>query len=382
MATSAVVPTSHRHGEAPIDFSLPGSLLTAEAGRLFELDRLGLTTYFLALLYLFLACYATNQLRRIHLLMGAGFDSQKLFHTFLTILVWLRCVAFGLLSLFEVLQSDLWYPAMILLFTLPEYFILSTYLLLWFQWLECYITSHDQFIIESKRRFRRKWLIAFFVMSLLIYLLLSILYILLILRSSQVEDSVVLIILWTTAFGNLILPALMLVSALYFMLLMSGFSFSSDLMRIRVERTNFVMGLWTIARMVRGALLIVSILYKWQQTLNELYLGMSFVSILFVTEVLPLLAALDFRTIELLLFGEGSQADGGFEYAEISEGTGRTSAGPQMSPQEAFLGSSGMTADELLEEAAAAQAQNHQQTTTTAANGDRNGSFQIGQAAR
>jgi hypothetical protein len=82
--------------------------------RMFDVNRLGLATYFLALLYLLLAAYSLNQLRRIHAVLGSGFDTQKLFHTFVTIHVLIRFLAFAILALFMILHADPWYPAVIM----------------------------------------------------------------------------------------------------------------------------------------------------------------------------------------------------------------------------------------------------------------------------
>lgn len=191
------------------------------------------------------------------------------------------------------------------------------------------------------------------ILSISIYMLLSILYILLVLRSDQVEDSVVLIILWTTAFGNLILPAGMLMAALYFVLMMSGFTFSSELTRKRVVKMNSVFGIWTAGRLARGVLLILSILFQWQQRLNSLYLCLSTVSILLLTEVLPLLSVLNWSNIGLLLFGEGAQPDDEFDYAEIDQsigGSARTSEEPTRGQAEDLQANGAPTAEEAAEE--------------------------------
>jgi len=298
--------------DAPSELSRAVSLATVSSSvsRIYDVERLGLSSYFLALLFLLMLAYALRQLWRIHGVLGTAFEPQKLFHMFVVTHCALRFLSFGVLSLFSLTKTEVYYPGLVMLFTLPEYFILSTYVLLYCLWLEVYVFAHDQFVVESRRAFRRQWVRWFFVLTTALYVVLCTLYVLLVLRPEKMEDAVVETILYSTAVGCFVLPVLMVATAAYFgLLLLSGFTFSSDSARARVSKMNEILGIWTFGRVLRGVLLFVSTLYHWQQNLNSTYLGMAVVSVLLVTEVLPLLAVLDWGAITIMLFGEASEQD-------------------------------------------------------------------------
>lgn len=236
---------------APMVTSFAGDGHAGPMVRIFDVARMGLSPYFLAALYFVLAVYSAVQLRKIHHLIGGGFDTQKMLHAFTSTFCWLRALSFGVLSVFVALDAGAWYPVVVILFTVPDYLCLGTYVLICCQWLEVYVFAHDQFIIESRRSFRRQWVVGFFTLTLALYVGLSILYILLLMRTEEVADSVVQAILYTTAFGSLALPTAALAVCGYFsLLLLSGFSFSSEMAQQRVRNTNRVFGIWTFGRIV------------------------------------------------------------------------------------------------------------------------------------
>src|SRR5690606_10723039 len=73
--------------------------------RIFDVERLGLATFFLALLYLFLTLYAFNQLRKLRhmqrsLSAGSMHDRQSLLHSCVALHAALRCASFGVLAVF------------------------------------------------------------------------------------------------------------------------------------------------------------------------------------------------------------------------------------------------------------------------------------------
>lgn len=128
---------------------LPSAGGSGSVARIYDVERLGLSSYFLASIFFLLLVYSVRQLRRIHGVLGTAFEPQKLFHVFVTTHCALRFVSFTVLSIFLLLKTDVWYPGLVMLFTLPEFFILSTYVLLYFLWLECYVFSHDRQSAQS-----------------------------------------------------------------------------------------------------------------------------------------------------------------------------------------------------------------------------------------
>jgi hypothetical protein len=103
-------------------------------------------------------------------------NSQKLFHLFIGVHLYVRTVSFGLLCFFSLTQSNAWcepafarlcgpvysliavltaarrYPLSVMLYTLPEFLILTVYQLLFFQWLEIFVFSHEQVGQRVSRR--------------------------------------------------------------------------------------------------------------------------------------------------------------------------------------------------------------------------------------
>lgn len=59
---------------------------------------------------------------------------------------------------------------------------------------------------------------------------------------------------------------------------------------------------------------MLTIIYRWQQTLSSTALSLVTISILFVSEVVPLLSVLDWTAIAAVVFGEGSESDDGQWY--------------------------------------------------------------------
>lgn len=278
-----------------------------EIAHILDVERLGLATYFLAIIYVLLSINSAIKLKKISAFVQ-GWNGQKLFNVFVLIHLFVRALSFSVLCIFSILKTKVWYPILVMLFTIPEYVILSTYAILFFHWLEIYIFSHEQFVVPSRAIFRTKWKCVFWVLTVILYALLTTLYVLLSVRPDQAQDNVFNIIEYTAAIGCFILPGLMGVVSYYFAFFMlSGFPFASSIQREQVAKINTVFGLWTIGRIARGVLLVISIEDNWQQTLDSIYLGMVVVSILAVSEFFPFMLVLDEGITRVLLLGEEAQ---------------------------------------------------------------------------
>jgi len=305
--------------------------------RIFDVGRLGLASFFLALLYLLLSFRSLAQIRQVRRMKrkdGFGMDLSgtmsssgettpldggsverrmmylddergagiglNLMHKHVLAQAVLRFVSFGIVSLFSVLHIDVWYPLLVFLFTLPEFVMLLLYVRLFQSWLEVFIFAHDQFVVTSRKSFRRQCSVILFVISVLIYIMLSVLYLLLLLRTSQLEDGVVITIEIVLSCACLSAPFLMLaVSGYWSLLRLSGFSMTDERAQKRLKTMNEIMVLWTFGRVTRGALLVVSLAYHWQTTLSSTYLAMVTTSLLLLTEVVPLWLLSDGSTVKV-----------------------------------------------------------------------------------
>jgi len=292
--------------------------MASDVSRVLDVDRLGLATYFLAVIYMSLAISASFKLKRINKFINQ-WNSQKAFHHSVVIHLYVRAFSFGLLSLFSVLETHVWYTLEVILFTLPEFFIISTYILLFFHWLEIYIFSHEQFLINSRDTFSRRWKLAFAIFTCLFYVLLTTLYVVLAVRADVLQDQIFTLIEYSSAVANFVLPSISCLLLLYFGCALSGFPFASAMAKERVSKINTVFALWTFGRIARGVMLVISIEASWQQSLNSTYFAMFVMAILTLAEFFPLLTVLDWSVIGFLLLGEESEvlARGGESYGGL-----------------------------------------------------------------
>merc|ERR1719273_1536685 len=136
--------------------------------------------------------------------------------------------------------------------------MMSAYMLLFFHWLENFFFSHLQFMYISKITFRRHWRIIFVIISGGLYSILGTLYVLLLIKPSQFEDSICMIIQYATASGDFFLPLSFGITWFYYaVFILSGFPYSSNIARERFNKISSVLLVWTVGRLIRGVLLIL-----------------------------------------------------------------------------------------------------------------------------
>jgi hypothetical protein len=215
-----------------------------------------------------------------------------------------------------------------------------------------------QFIIASKERFRRLWKGAFFLVTLVVYLLLGGYYALLAFRSDSFYASALQCVLhgllashapyarrsrsrslgpaprsvieFSAAAACVALPCLFLLLFLYISrFLLAGFPFHSQLAAERVRKINRVVFVWSAARDLRGTLLFLTLKLNWENTLPAVSLAMivrcvarrpgrrlsrrsetrhavcvQVVAVLVATEWIPIYMTLDWTVVGTLLLGE------------------------------------------------------------------------------
>jgi hypothetical protein len=217
-----------------------------------------------------------------------------------------RTGGFGLLALFTLDNTDeLWYPFQAMLFTFPEYCALTIYVLVFLTWFESVLFAHSQFFITSRSSFRKYTRVVFFAFCGVIYATVCVLYIMLCTDANSFQNFVSSLIERSCAILNASLAALVIMSALYIHFIrLSGFTLVSPIARELVSKASYAFILWCFGRAVRAVVFFVSIAYAWQQTLDSNTLSIAVVSILVVTELVPILYLLDWTLICVLLIGE------------------------------------------------------------------------------
>lgn len=259
---------------------------------IFNVDQLGSTAYFLSISYFFLALFATHKYKRINKYI-VQWNAQKIFAIFILIDVYVRSIAFAVLCGVAITKQDVWYPLIVMLFTLPEYFMISTYIVLFCQWLEIYLFSHLQSMIISRRTFRKKWTWGFIVVNILIYIVLGALFVALMMESAG-EDTITLAIEYFAGIGNLLLPLLMgIVTCYYSFFVLSGFPFASIASKNNVKKFKRVLFIWTMGRVWRGVDILLTSTNEYFLFLSNTYRDIILVSGIFLAEFVSIAVVLD-----------------------------------------------------------------------------------------
>lgn len=168
--------------------------------------------------------------------------------------------------------------------------------------MEIFIFSHDQFHFDFAS-FHRKWARVFSVVSAIVLVGQGTLYAMLYLGADALsENNITAILTWTVAILSLALPFCFLLAFFYFATVaLSGFPYLSALAHARVSKINLVFVVWTVGRLVRGTLLMLSLRFDWESSLPEAYLAALIVAILVVVEIIPFYLSLDWSTVAILI---------------------------------------------------------------------------------
>jgi hypothetical protein len=265
--------------------------------------RLGIANYFLAIGYLIASGFALQQFLRVRSLVRT-WNAHAVFHLGLLLMCISRTLSFGGLSFFafsSVQDNDKLYPLYILLFTLPEFACLTIYSLLFFHWLEVFTFSHDQFAF-SHSSFQRSWLTIAVSINFLLYSSQVVLYIMLYTTNVVNQDKISSILTWIVACTSLVLPFCFLIAFFVFAtVILSGFPFLSALAQARVRKINFVFLIWTFGRVLRSAMLLLSLHQDWEAPLSDAVVSAIVTALLVLVEIVPFCLSLDWSTIAILL---------------------------------------------------------------------------------
>jgi hypothetical protein len=168
--------------------------------------------------------------------------------------------------------------------------------------MEIFIFSHDQYHFDFVS-FHRKWARVFSIVTAILVVGQGTLYAMLYLGADALsENNITTILTWTVAILSLALPFCFLLAFFYFATVaLSGFPYLSALAHARVSKINLVFVVWTIGRLVRGTLLMLSLRFDWESSLPEAYLAALIVAVLVVVEIIPFYLSLDWSTVAILI---------------------------------------------------------------------------------
>jgi hypothetical protein len=277
---------------------------------IYDLDKLGAALIIMAVIYFLIFLTAIYKIRRIFRFI-TEWGSQKLFHVCILLTLFVRTASFSTLSIFyfQSPNKDPWYPLVVMLFTLPEFLAITMYIMVVFTWLEIYVFSHEQFLIQSLSKFREQWKCSFYILSIILYAVLAAFYVLLCVKpDTDLQDVVVTEINLCIIISNFCAPAIACMVRTYFgVCVLSGFSFASALAEQRAKKVNDLFVVWTISRFARGVIMFLSSDSPWEKNLSSPVLVSITVATLLLCEIFPCLMSTDWGIMGVLLLGDDLQ---------------------------------------------------------------------------
>eukprot|EP00752_Nemacystus_decipiens_P013063 g11553.t1 len=319
-------------------------------------SQLGVAPLTMSLLYGATSLHALGKLRSLHG-RSRSLDTKKLFAMSVLLLCLTRTMGFatiGALNMqsvgFESGSSRrswrddpderFYEKAMMVLFDLPDFMIVSAYTLLAVVWAEAFLQSRRHWL--SARVYKRQLLLGYMVFNSALYGGQLVLYTLLFLPSFNQSGVLAVIYLFLTSV-NLLLPLLLAVLFSYLTCTFSGFPYKSEGARLRMRRVGRVVMLWTIARVVWGLSALTAVV-EFQRlvgnatSFREQVYSILVVALFLVTELYPLLAALD---DELLLAMSGSEDVG----RSVTSGSSGSAGGGRQGERTGLAGDSSSRGD-------------------------------------
>ncbi|CCI39588.1 unnamed protein product [Albugo candida] len=156
------------------------------------------------------------------------------------------------------------------LFNLPDYLFVSSYLLVVLVWAESFQSSRHHWF--SAEQFRRKWMIFYLVFNGALYLAQVFLYMMLFLFDSNgiFRDSserrlrvIPEMIFYVVAATDLLLPIIISTTWLYLTLSLSGFPFRSSSTKFRLKRVGRLAMIWSLGRILYSVMTLLTFTRGW-----------------------------------------------------------------------------------------------------------------------
>ncbi|TMW55056.1 hypothetical protein Poli38472_013818 [Pythium oligandrum] len=204
---------------------------------------------------------------------------------------------------------DFYNKVVAVLFNLPDFLFVSSYLLLVLVWAEVFQSSRRHWF--SAEDFRRRWMIFYLIFNGSLYVTQIILYTSLFLsdqhnifRDDQPNRLNVIpeMIFYVVAATDLFLPLIILSTWVYLTLSLSGFPFKSDSARLRLGRVGRLVMAWSIGRILYSVMTLLTFTKGWfnVERRNVSAQSMLLVAVFFVAELMPVYLTLDARLLVML----------------------------------------------------------------------------------
>jgi hypothetical protein len=278
-----------------------------------------------ALLYLMMQLYVQRKLRLLHL-RSPTLDTKKLF----VMSVWLACcvrfMSFVGLSALTMAQVQVNYSlstndnvintddskydanqafydkAVIVLFDLPDYIIVSTYVLLTMVWGECFLES--RYHTMKNHIFRKTWLIVYMVFNGVLYGGQMVLYLILFISDDNVFFGLNLRnLLFVIVTGiNFVVVIFMWILYFYLSLKFSGFPFKSEHAKRSFGKISQVIFYWSLARIVWGIAMLIAYSNNigWVSDGDNSLWSLVLIVLIMGCELGPIFVAMDYSLINII----------------------------------------------------------------------------------
>lgn len=271
----------------------------------FQNDDIGSTMLLLCLLYFCATVHAASKLpswsRR-------QFNTKHLFLLSMTTTCGLRLMCFAGFCLLDASelsagvtsnsvvssQLDTYATVVAILFDLPDFMLISTYVLLVIVWAEAFLGSRSHWL--SAREFKYDWHCAYLVFNLLLYGTQLCLYA--VIFFSDLEAVRYLYVV--PACATFLVPLAHLLLYIFLSLTFAGFPTVSAHAADRVAQLTRVTAVWTAARFLWATAVLTSIFKRTVSSHLRQNTGVAMVSLFFLCEIVPFLATLDSDVLRIL----------------------------------------------------------------------------------
>ncbi|KAG7394223.1 hypothetical protein PHYBOEH_005478 [Phytophthora boehmeriae] len=206
-------------------------------------------------------------------------------------------------------ELDFYNKVVAVLFNLPDFLFVSSYLLLVLVWAEAFQSSRRHWF--SAATFRRKWMIFYLIFNGGLYLTQLVLYASLFLyddggifddKKQDRLSAIPAMIFFLVAAADLFLPIIIFSTWLYLTLSLSGFPFKSASAKIRLMRVGRLVMAWSIGRILYSVITLLTFTKGWFNVDhgNESTQAMLLVAVFCAAELAPIYLTLDGRLLAML----------------------------------------------------------------------------------
>ncbi|ETV91019.1 hypothetical protein H310_14342 [Aphanomyces invadans] len=212
-------------------------------------------------------------------------------------------------------ESDLSFynKVVAVLFNLPDYLFVSSYLLVVLLWAETYQSSRRHWF--SAEQFHRRWMIFYLIFNGMLYLTQVVLYALLFLRADpsaiagiyENDEGTQLALVPTLIFdcvaaADLCLPLIILTTWIYLTLTLSGFPYKSHHAQAKLAKIGRLAMAWSVGRILYSVMMLLTFTRGWFNVgkNNATTQSMLLVALFVAAEILPIYILIDADLLRLL----------------------------------------------------------------------------------